>query len=74
MDTVSYFQGQIISIQRAFPSNVEPSCLPGLQQPLEDNGQDGNGGKGHFYSEPAPFEKSSINCSTVYMILTCNAY
>ncbi len=69
MDTVSYFQGQIIPIQRAFPSNVEPSCLPGLQQPLEDNGQDGNGG-----IQNRLHGISSINCSTVYMILTCNTY
>lgn len=45
MTTVSLFLGEIICIQGAFPPNVEPACSDGLQQPLENYGQDGHGGK-----------------------------
>lgn len=37
--------GEVISIQGAFSPSVEPFSAAGLQQPLEDNGQDGYGGK-----------------------------
>lgn len=40
-----FLLGEVISIQGAFPPNVEPFSFAGLQQPLEDYGQDGYGGK-----------------------------
>lgn len=37
--------GEVLSIQGAFSPNVEPFRIDGLQQPLENYGQDGYGGK-----------------------------
>lgn len=37
--------GEVLSIQGAFSPNVEPFSIDGLQQPLENYGQDGYGGK-----------------------------
>lgn len=37
--------GEVISIQGAFSPSVEPFSSAGLQQPLEDYGRDGYGGK-----------------------------
>lgn len=37
--------GKVLSIPWRLPSNVEPLCYHGLQQPLQDNGQNGRRGK-----------------------------
>lgn len=40
-----YPTGEVLPIQGLLPHHVEPHRLAGLQQPVEDNGRDGQGGK-----------------------------
>ena len=37
--------GKVLPIQRLLSTHVEPLCPVGLQQPVEDNGRHGQGGK-----------------------------